>query len=93
MITNYAKKFKFRQITKYKKTMKFIIVIFAISLGRKVEPDENGNYFIKKKLDGETFNFLMLGDWGGYRPPVGAKFLLTIFIFDQNYLLFFTMFD
>lgn len=48
-----------------------VFLLFLIVQSRKIDPDANGNFVVHKKLDTDTFNFLMLGDWGGYPPPVG----------------------
>jgi len=39
-------------------------------IGREIKPDENGDYKIKVSLDKSEFNFLWLGDWGGWPAPV-----------------------
>ena len=52
--------------------MNFQLIIFLLAtvLCRKIEPDENGEYQIKKFLDKTDFNILWLGDWGGWPAPV-----------------------
>mgnify|MGYP000275263874 CR=1 FL=1 len=50
--------------------MKFLFLIISAGLGREIQPDENGEYRIVRKLDKTEFNFLWLGDWGGWPAPV-----------------------
>ena len=35
----------------------------------KIEPNDDGNYGISKKINSNNFNFLWLGDWGGWPAP------------------------
>ena len=55
------------------KKMKKILTLFGIFLptgGRNVEPNEKGDYIVRRKLNKNEFNFVLLGDWGGWPAPV-----------------------
>lgn len=47
-----------------------ILILISIVNGREILPDSNGEYHIDVKLNKNEFNFLWLGDWGGWPAPV-----------------------
>lgn len=49
--------------------MKYLLLFTSIC-GKILQPDEDGWYRIKKKIDSEKFNFFVLGDWGGWPAPL-----------------------